>query len=63
MTNPTIPSAGGPPVPATEAPPTPQEMERRMAETEKFGDLGRSLKSSLTQQLAQMAAFISFSFT
>ena len=55
MPNPRTPSTGGPPVPEMEAPPTPKEIEKRMAEAEKLEEVGRLLESSPTQQLAQMA--------
>ena len=49
------PALAGLPVPDVEAPPTLSEMERRKAEVEKLGELGRSLELSSTQQLVQMA--------
>ena len=44
-----------PPVPDVEATPTPGEIERRRMESEKLEEAERSLESSPTQQLAQMA--------
>ena len=44
-----------PPVPEVETPPTQSELEKRIEEAEKLGEVGRLPGSSSTQQLAQMA--------
>ena len=44
------------PAAKVEAPPTPSEMEKRIAEVEKLGEVVGLPESSLTQKLAQMAA-------
>ena len=44
------------PVPDEEAPPTSGKIERRKVEAAKLEEVGRSLESLPTQQLAQMAA-------
>ena len=44
-----------PPVPGYQEAPTQSELDRMVEETEKLGEVGRSLESSSTQQLAQMA--------
>ena len=45
-----------PPVPEVEKAPTQSELERRVAEAERLGEVGRLPESSPTQQLAPMAA-------
>ena len=50
------PVLGDPPVPEVGTPLTQSELERRIEEVEKLGEVGRFMESSLTQQLAQMAA-------
>ena len=50
------PALVDPPVPEVETPPTQSELEKRIEEAEKLGEVGRLLESSATQQLAQMAA-------
>ena len=50
------PALAEPPVPDVEAPPILNAIERRMAEVEKLEEVGRLLESSLTQQLAKVAA-------
>ena len=44
-----------PPIPDVDAPPTPGEIERRRAESEKLEEVGRSPESLPTWHLAQMA--------
>ena len=44
------------PVPGVETPPTQSELEKRVKEAKKLGEVGRSPELLPTQQLAQMAA-------
>ena len=48
-------STSGSPVPLLETPPSQEEIIKRIEEAEQLGQVGRSLQSSPTWQLAQMA--------
>ena len=49
------PAPVDPPVAEVETPPTQNELEKRIEEAEKLGEVGRSLELLPTQQLAKMA--------
>ena len=50
------PVLADPPVPEVETPPTQNELEKRIEEVEKLGEVGRSPESLPTQPLSQMTA-------